>query len=62
MSDWRDDPSWRLTGWDVEHFKSQPADRPTQAAELAQPPTWASEYHERRIVATWYRPTASLHP
>jgi hypothetical protein len=55
---WREDENWRLVEYSLEHFE-QPPEKPTPGAELAQPPNWCSEVHERRIVATWYRARAT---
>jgi len=55
LGDWRLDPGWRLAAYDPAVRPDQPGDRPTLAAELATDPTWATEYHENRPVATWYR-------
>jgi hypothetical protein len=57
---WRDDPGWKIVAflpafWTKAGFEEVP-DRPTDNAELAQPPIWASLYDERRVVATWWRP------
>jgi hypothetical protein len=54
VSDWRSDPGWVLVEYDPEIYPEAPA-RPTPAAELAQPPLWASEYRRARPVATWFR-------
>lgn len=55
-ADWRDDPAWRLESWDRDYWGERPPpERPTKAAELAQPDSWASLYAGRRIVATWSR-------
>ncbi len=55
--DWRDDPAWRLVEWLPDCF-GEPPPKPTPEAELAQPPIWASEIRDGRIVATWHRPRA----
>lgn len=56
---WRDDPGWRLVQYAPELWSESDApDRPTDAAELANPPIWASLYDGARLVAVWRRPTA----
>ena len=55
MTDWRDDPGWRLAEYDPAAYPNGAPAKPTPAAELAQPPIWASEIHGSRAVATWAR-------
>jgi hypothetical protein len=60
---WRDDPGWRPISFDQERVRADKIPRkPTPRAELANPPLWASLYHEGRIVVTWWRPFVSTEP
>lgn len=60
--DWRTDPNWRLVYVDLTAFPDGPPEKPTKQAELAVPDTWASEYRDRAIVATWDRIDPRLSP
>lgn len=57
---WRNEDAWKLVFYSEAHFAKAPPDRPTAAAELSQPPVWASEYHGNRIVATWFLDKGNL--
>lgn len=58
MTDWRDDPAWKLADADLDYWRSigeKPPEKPPAGAELAQPDSWATLYDGRRPVATWVR-------
>lgn len=56
MTDWRDDPDWRLVAFE-DGALAETTNRPVAAAELAQPDGWASLYvpGRPRPVAIWSR-------
>lgn len=52
---WRDDPAWKLAIYDRTVYPDGAPDTPTPAAELSQPPIWATEYRGSVAVAVWSR-------
>jgi hypothetical protein len=56
---WRDGPGWRLANYDPTAYPDgPPPDRPSNEAERANPPIWASRYVNHRPVATWFKDVA----
>jgi hypothetical protein len=55
MTDWRNDPVWRLVVYDPSYWEAPP-EKPPNNAELCGDESWASVFDKTgRAVATWNR-------